>query len=135
MKILKRYADENTWHETTEDECLEHTERAGYWKDGTVLSMLEEGHTVFTPFARYKKESAITLPEFVIMGQIAILEEELNERNQTKEVKKETELTLSEFVRDHCAGREYDSCVESPCVYASHSGCKHPLHPNNTQKA
>ena len=40
-------------------------------------------------------------------------------------------MSLSEFVANHCQGKQYDSCVESPCPFASHSGCRHPLHPNN----
>ena len=52
--IMKRYADEETWSETTEDECLDHTEGAGYWKPGTVLEMLAAGDIVRTPCARYK---------------------------------------------------------------------------------
>lgn len=35
---------------------------------------------------------------------------------------------LAAFVRDHCCGREYDSCVTSPCRYASGDGCQHPQH-------
>lgn len=38
---------------------------------------------------------------------------------------------LAKFVEDHCQGEQYDSCVESPCPFASHSGCRHPLHPKN----
>jgi hypothetical protein len=57
MRILKRYADEEDWHETTEEECLEHTEGAGYWLPGTVLNMLNDGLEVFSPFARYRKLS------------------------------------------------------------------------------
>jgi len=36
--IMKRYADEETWSETTEDECLDHTEGAGYWKPGHIIN-------------------------------------------------------------------------------------------------
>jgi hypothetical protein len=42
-------------------------------------------------------------------------------------------MTLEEFARDHCVGKEYDSCVNSPCPYASASGCTHPLHPKNNR--
>jgi hypothetical protein len=54
MKILKRFADEEVWNETTQEECLDRTEGSGYWKPGSVLSMLAEGHVIHTPFARYK---------------------------------------------------------------------------------
>ena len=40
-------------------------------------------------------------------------------------------MNLSEFVKNHCVGKQYDSCVESPCAFASHSGCRHPLHPKH----
>ena len=53
MKILKRFEDEEVWNETTQEECLDRTEGSGYWKPGSVLSMLEEGHVIHTPFARY----------------------------------------------------------------------------------
>ncbi len=38
-------------------------------------------------------------------------------------------MNISEFVENHCTGKQYDSCVDSPCAFASHSGCRHPLHP------
>lgn len=39
------------------------------------------------------------------------------------------ELSLADFIRDHCQGRIYDSCFDSPCMYASPIGCAHPKHP------
>ena len=57
MRILKRYKDEGEeWKETTEDECVGHTEGNGYWKTGTVLDMLRQGLTVQTPWAEYRAE-------------------------------------------------------------------------------
>ena len=47
MIIMKRYVEEDTWHVTTKEECLRHTEESGYWK---------EGHVVSTPFASYKTD-------------------------------------------------------------------------------
>ena len=44
-------------------------------------------------------------------------------------------MTLYEFVQNHCAGKQYDSCIESPCLFASSSGCRHPLHPKNQPEA
>jgi hypothetical protein len=35
------------------------------------------------------------------------------------------------FIKNHCTGTIYDSCVNSPCRYSSSSGCTHPLHPKN----
>jgi hypothetical protein len=40
-------------------------------------------------------------------------------------------MTLGEFVHDHCVGRQYDSCKDSPCLFASPDGCRHPMHPKN----
>lgn len=40
-------------------------------------------------------------------------------------------ISLAEFVRDYCKGREYDSCANSPCLYSNPSGCQHPMHPRN----
>ena len=55
MTILKKFREPNEeWKETTESECLRHTEEAGHWKVGTVLQMLSEGRIVFTPWADYK---------------------------------------------------------------------------------
>ena len=39
--------------------------------------------------------------------------------------------TKADFVQNICAGKEYDSCINSPCLYASGDGCKHPEHPRN----
>jgi len=55
MQILKCYKDESEWFETTEEECLEHTEKAGFWKEGSVLKILEDKQNVWTPYAIYKK--------------------------------------------------------------------------------
>jgi hypothetical protein len=38
-------------------------------------------------------------------------------------------FSVWEFVRTLCVGKEYDSCHEFPCRYASVSGCQHPQHP------
>ena len=64
MVILKRWRDDPDkleadglpvgWFETTLEECLEHTEGAGYWKPGSVLALLEAGQTVATPWAEYR---------------------------------------------------------------------------------
>jgi hypothetical protein len=42
---------------------------------------------------------------------------------------KYTNASLKDFVEKHCVGKEYDSCKNSPCLYASSSGCQHPLYP------
>lgn len=44
------------WFDTTEAECLRHTEESGYWREGTVLAMLADGLTVSTPSAQYKQK-------------------------------------------------------------------------------
>jgi hypothetical protein len=38
-------------------------------------------------------------------------------------------MTLDEFVNNHCEGKQYDSCFNSPCRYAGSGGCQHPLYP------
>ena len=55
-KSLREWGQPVDWFETTEDECLRHTEGAGYWEPGTVLPMLEDGGTVHTPSAQYRME-------------------------------------------------------------------------------
>lgn len=36
---------------------------------------------------------------------------------------------LMTFAAQHCTGREFDSCINSPCEHSSASGCMHPEHP------
>lgn len=36
---------------------------------------------------------------------------------------------LEAFLETGCAGQQYDSCVSSPCPYASQHGCQHPDYP------
>jgi len=53
--ILKKLKEKGAkWEITTEEDCLKSTEGAGYWKIGTVLSMLRQGQEVFTPTALYR---------------------------------------------------------------------------------
>jgi hypothetical protein len=47
----------------------------------------------------------------------------------TDTAKQSERLTVAEFARTLCVGQEYDSCISSPCRYASMSGCQHPRHP------
>ena len=66
MKILKLWnehpetlKDEGLpigWHEVTEEEVLKHTEKAGYYKKGTVINALKNGAQIRTMFAFYKME-------------------------------------------------------------------------------
>lgn len=57
MNVYKRYKDiGNRWHETTLDDCIEHTEGSGYYKFDSVENMLELGLIVETPVALYKSE-------------------------------------------------------------------------------
>lgn len=43
-------------------------------------------------------------------------------------------MSLKFFIDNHCVGKQFDSCVESPCPFSSHSGCRHPLHPKNSKQ-
>ena len=40
-------------------------------------------------------------------------------------------LTMEDFLERHCEGKQYDSCANTPCKFASPSGCTHPRHPKN----
>ena len=40
----------------------------------------------------------------------------------------------SNFIRLYCEGKQYESCKNSPCRYASLDGCRHPLHPKNSER-
>lgn len=40
---------------------------------------------------------------------------------------------LGYFLEVYCQGRQYDSCKNSPCPWASHGGCRHPMHPANQE--
>jgi hypothetical protein len=42
---------------------------------------------------------------------------------------------LQRFIADRCVGRQYDSCVTSPCRYAGSDGCQHPEHPKHQRGA
>jgi hypothetical protein len=53
--------------------------------------------------------------------------------DRTGEVEEAEVITQEQFVEKYCEGKQYDSCKESPCPYASHSGCKHPKHPDNAK--
>ena len=56
MIIQKRFNDPNDWRwfNSSLDDCLDKTERAGYWKEGSVIKVLQSGSTVHTPFAEYR---------------------------------------------------------------------------------
>lgn len=56
MKIQRKYKDPGEkWIKIDKVTCLKFTENAGYYKWGTVLNMITEGHTVSTPFATFKR--------------------------------------------------------------------------------
>lgn len=54
-----------------------------------------------------------------------------------KEIKRLNDLlefqrpSMEVFLQEYCDGLQYDSCVESPCPFSSHSGCTNPMHPKN----
>ena len=57
MIIEKRFKEPNAvWKIEDERDCIDRTEGGGYWKEGTVLEMLEKNMIVFTPFAEYRKK-------------------------------------------------------------------------------
>lgn len=55
MKFLSLLKGEDTWQEATLEECLEKTEKAGFYTPGTVQKMLEDGLEVDTPWSIFKK--------------------------------------------------------------------------------
>ena len=56
MKIEKRFKVEIApeWFQSTIEECLDKTEGAGYWKQGSVVEGLKVGLIIETPFAQYR---------------------------------------------------------------------------------
>lgn len=55
MKYIRISKADNSEKEVSLTEILAKTEGAGYWKEGTVEEMLNNGLDVWTPFAIYKK--------------------------------------------------------------------------------
>lgn len=55
MKILTQLKGEDTWQEITLEECLFRTEEAGFYDQGSVQEMLENGIAVDTPWSIFKK--------------------------------------------------------------------------------
>tara|TARA_R100000329_G_C7572549_1_gene202691 strand:+ start:552 stop:767 length:216 start_codon:yes stop_codon:yes gene_type:complete len=57
MIILRMYVDQpDVWQETTLENAIKQTEGMGYWKEGTVKEIFEDGQTIRTPWAFYKKK-------------------------------------------------------------------------------
>lgn len=56
MKIIATYKGDGTRRETTIEEAVAACEGGGYWKEGTVKEMLEQGMPVWTPFVTYQAE-------------------------------------------------------------------------------
>ena len=42
-------------HYFDEESLIEKTENRGYWKQGTVIAVLESGERVWTPFAEFRR--------------------------------------------------------------------------------
>lgn len=58
MEIERKYKESGAkWENITLEDCIEHTECSGYWKEGSVISMLKQGQIVFTPFAFYRQKN------------------------------------------------------------------------------
>ena len=58
FKVLRMYVDEpDVWKEITLENAIEYTEGRGYWKEGSVKEILEDGQTIRTPWAYYKKKN------------------------------------------------------------------------------
>jgi len=57
----------------------------------------------------------------------------INSNNRVK-TNHDYAIKLKTFVDTQCVGKEYDSCINSPCPYSSGQGCTHPSHPKNIPK-
>ncbi|MCR9171909.1 MAG: hypothetical protein NXI10_05425 [bacterium] len=61
--IQRKFIDKGEkWKDITLDEAIHDLESGGYWKQGTMASMLLEGTQLWTPFADYrlKKEGKLS---------------------------------------------------------------------------
>lgn len=56
MKIIATDREAGTRREVPIEEAVERCEGGGYWKEGTVKEMLEQGLPVWTPFVTYQAE-------------------------------------------------------------------------------
>jgi hypothetical protein len=54
MTIIATNKEDGSRRETTIEEAIERCEGGGYWKEGTVKEMLEQGLPVWTPFMTYQ---------------------------------------------------------------------------------
>jgi len=51
--IYKTYTDKEDWFEISLEDCLKETEGKGYYAEGVVEKILDDGQVVRTPFAWY----------------------------------------------------------------------------------
>lgn len=56
MKIIATDKGDGTRSEVSIEEAVTACEGCGYWKEGTVKEMLEQGLPVWTPFVTYQAE-------------------------------------------------------------------------------
>lgn len=63
-------------------------------------------------------------PDFVNFNDIA-------SRNALDVEQADYAKLIDDFVKKYCVGRQYDSCINSPCYYSGGDGCHHPMHPKN----
>lgn len=59
MIIYRQFNGGTDWIKVSESECIDKTEGSGFWKPNTVINILSEDGTVFTPYARYTTSEAV----------------------------------------------------------------------------
>ena len=55
MQIERRFKEpDEVWEDVTAEDALEYLKAS--WKESEIIPMLEDGHTLFNPFAEYRKK-------------------------------------------------------------------------------
>ena len=69
MKIERCYVDRpDAWEKISEENFINRTEWAGYWKKGTALQALKDAGQIRTPWAIYRIEK--TLDESPTLAEV-----------------------------------------------------------------
>lgn len=94
MEYISISKEDGSIKKVSLEEIIDKTEGSGYWKEGTVKEMLDNGLVVWTPFSIFKPqatikgfiEHCINDDEFWLMGGIPSNEEFfINNLNMTDE--------------------------------------------------
>ena len=94
-----------------------------HWDNPVIVQVEKDRDCETNLVVRFKK------------GFYPTLLHELPAEAEMQEVPEDTKADqLTEFIDKHCVGKQYDTCTNSPCLYASSSGCQHVQHPKNQAK-